>query len=805
MFLVLGALAVTATLDAAQVRGRVISRSTDPVPGATVTITAVGFKKSVTTDASGHFAVTLPEPPPTSGAIRVTAPSFEDVTRRIEDLSRPLEIVLQPKRVFSEAVEVTATRARTGVTPVTFSNVTRDEIERNYWGQDVPIFLSQIPGFYAYNDNGNGIGYSYFTLRGFDMRRTAVSLNGVPLNDAESHGIFFIDLADFLSTTGDIQVQRGVGTNLYGGSAIGGSVDLLTRHPLAERRLRVSSLRGSFDTTRWNVEYDTGLSDDGWAATFRWSRIDTDGYRDQSWVKMWNYFGTVEHYGERSTLRLVFFGGPEDTHLAYLGVPKAYLDGEITGDRRRDRRFNPLTFPDELDHFFQPQEQIIHTFQINKNLTLENTLFYYQGNGYFKQFKSNRWLPEYGLPPFNGPGGLPIDTTDLVRKRTVDEWDGGWIGQLQWTHDGGRGTLQSGLALHLHRGHHYGEVLWAQFYPPQVAPNHRYYDYEVGKRTVQPFVQETWNLGRKWTLLGGVTWTSHRYKLEKDRRKNVHFTETYSFLLPRFGVAWHATDHLNLFANVSRGGREPAFRDIYDPQDFYSERTRLREEKLTDYELGGEYRWSAGFAKLNLYWLHFDNEIVWAGALDDSGVPITANGARSNHRGIELETGWNPRPRWGAHLALSYSLNTFSHFTEFDWDGNPLDHSGNRIAGVPEWLGTLQLSGGYGPVDASLTFRYVGHFYLDNTENLRKHPDLRSAPDFIDRTNDDYLVTNLALRLDLGAAVADLIGAKKASLDVRINNLTDELYTTFGYMNGSEPVWTPAATRSAYAGLTLDW
>jgi len=795
----------SATVWADEIRGRVTTRGGKPVPGAAVTLTVAGRTYSVTAGADGAFTADVPGPLPRVAVVIASAAGMKSSTLTVTRLREPIRVVLEPAQVFSEAIEVTANRATSGRTPVTFSNVTRDEIERSYWGQDVPIFLSQIPGFYAYNDNGNGIGYSYFTLRGFDMRRTAVSLNGVPLNDAEGHGVFFIDLADFLSTTGDIQVQRGVGTTLYGGSAIGGSVDLRTRHPLLERRLRVSAMRGSWDTTRWNVEYDTGLSKDGWAAAFRWSRIDTDGYRDQSWVSMWNYFGTVEHYGNKSTLRLVLFGGPEETHLAYLGVPKAYLDGAITGDRRRDRRFNPLTYPGEIDHFFQPQEQLIHTLQVTKNLTLQNTLYYFQGNGYFKQFKTNRWLPEYGLPSFQGPGGGIIDHSDLIRKRTVDEWDAGWIGQVDWRHGNGRGRFQGGVAVRIHRGHHYGEVLWAQFYPPGTPPDHRYYDYEVGKHTYQPFVQETWELGRDWTLLGGATWTSHRYKLEKDRRKGVHFTQDYSFFLPRVGLGWHPGGHWNLFANVSRGGREPAFRDIYDPQDYYSERTNLEEEKLTDYELGGEYRWKQGFAKLNLYWLHFDNEIVWAGALDDSGVPINANGAVANHRGVELETAWNPSPRWGARLALSYSLNTFSHFTEFDWDGNPLDHSGNRIAGVPDWLGTLQLSGGIGPVDALLTLRYVGRFYLDNTQDERKRPQVRSAPGYIHRVNDDSLVTDLSLRWDLGGTAADWLGARRVGLDLRVNNLTDELYTTFGYMDGAEPVWTPAATRSVYAGLTVDW
>jgi len=793
-----------APAEALELKGHVLGSDNRPVAGAVVAVTQGERSFRAICGAEGEFVLELPDTvlPPlivTSSAPGYTVGQFE-----LNALHTPVELVLVRKQAFSDTVEVTANRAVAGETPVTFSNITREQIDRSYWGQDVPMFLSQVPGFYAYNDNGNGIGYSYFTLRGFDMRRTAVSLNGVPLNDAESHGVFFIDLADFLSTTEDIQVQRGVGTGAYGSSAIGGSVDLMTRHPLTAPRLRATFLGGSWDTYRYNLEYDTGFSENGWGATFRLSKVDTQGYRDQSWVEMWNCFADVEHYGERSSLRITLFGGPEETHLAYYGISKDYLNGKITGDRRRDRRYNPLTWPGEIDHFFQPHFQLQHIYQLSPDLTLENTLFLFTGDGYFKQYKTNRWMPEYGLPPYEDPDEGLVDHTDLIRKRKVNEWDAGWIGQTVWHHLGGRGSLRGGVALRLHNGHHLGTVEWAQHYPPDLPPGHRYYDYEVDKSTAQPFAEESLNLGRAWTLLGGLTWTHHRYEMNKDRVKGVSFTQTYQYLLPRLGLTWRPAKGWSVFANVSRGAREPAFRDIYDPQDYWSERAHLDPEKLSDYELGGERRWKTGYARANLYWLHFTNEIVWAGGLDDSGVPITANGAVSNHRGIELEAGWTPKPRFGAHLALSYSHNTFSKFIQYDWDGNPMDHSGNRIAGIPDWLANLQLTGGWGPMDALLTLRYVGRFYLDNTEDMRKDPAARQEPGYIHRTNDDFFTVDLSFRFDLGQRAARAIAAKKILVDLRINNLSDELYTTFGYMD-DQPYWTPAATRSLYAGVTVDW
>ncbi|MEJ2582267.1 MAG: TonB-dependent receptor, partial [Acidobacteriota bacterium] len=642
----------------------------EPIAGAGIRGTAPGFELSTTTAFDGSFALDLPDPPPSSLRLTVESSGYQTLDLNLTDLEHTQLLSLQAHPLFTSEIEVTGLRAKIGETPVTVGNIDREEIERLYWAQDVPIFLSTTPGFYAYNDSGNGIGYSYFFLRSFDMRRTAVSLNGVPLNDAHSHGLFFIDLADFLSTTGDVQVQRGVGTNLYGGSAIGGSIDLRTRQPLVEPRLRVEAFAGAFNTSRFTLEYDSGLIDEQWAATFRYSRVRSDGYRDQSWVEMWNYFASIVRYGEATTARLNLFGGPETSHLAYEGVSRAYLDGDITGDRRVDRRYNPLEYENEIDEFFQPHFQLVHSWQVNDNLVFQNTFFYFMGDGAFQQFKKDRWFPEYGLEPFPGPDGELIDTTDLVRRREVDEWDGGWIPSVEWSHATGRGSLQAGAAIRLHSGRHFGVVRWAQYYPPELAPDHRYYDYMLDKKTVQPFVQETWRFNRRWNLMAGLTWTSHRYEMHDDKLEGVDFDASFSYLLPRLGLSFHPDERWSLYGNISRGGREPAFRDLYDPQDYWAPPPQdLDPEELTDFELGARYTWRTGGANLNVYYLDFDNAIVWAGGLDNNGDPVTANGAVTEHKGVELDLEWAPRPRWNARLSLAWADNTIVEFFENIWGG----------------------------------------------------------------------------------------------------------------------------------------
>ncbi|MCP4895503.1 MAG: TonB-dependent receptor [bacterium] len=805
LLLVVGLLCGGLPAEATEITGSVISPDGAPIDSASVSIRTDDRDFSVRTRQDGRFVLVLPEGTSAPFLLSIDAAGYASIGLEISDPEQAVRIRLERSGAFHGEIEIIGNRALVGETPVTVSNIGREEIERGYWGQDVPVFLSKVPGFYAYSDAGNDIGYSYFFLRGFDMRRTAVSLNGVPLNDAHSHSVFFIDLADFLSTTGDIQVQRGVGTNLYGHSALGGSVDLKTRTPMTERRLRLATTQGAWNTSRLSLEYDTGLIDDKWAATFRYSRMQTDGYRDQSWTESWNYFGSIEHYGDRSTTRFVMFGGPEDSHLAYDGISKEYLDGEVTGDKRRDRRHNPLTYPNEVDHFFQPHFQLHNSLQLRDDLVLQNSFFYFEGDGFFEQYKTDRYLPEYGMEPFPGPGGELIYETDLVRRRHVDEWDGGWIPYLEWQHGAGRGQLQTGVALRLHSGTHWGETTWAQYYPPDLPPNQRYYDYRLRKQTIQPFVQETWTFNDKWSAMAGLTWTSHRYEMDRDQRKGVELTERYQYLLPRLGVTYRPARDWSLFANVSRGGREPAFRDIYDPQDFwFGDPNDLEPEDLVDYELGAVHVWPTGSAQLNFYWLDFANAIVFAGGLDNNGNPATANGAVVDQKGVEFELAWYPVPRWGGTLGLAYNNAKFTKFSEYGWDGSILDHSSNTVAATPEILGTLQINGGFGPVDLTMVIRHVSEFYLDNTEDNRKAPEVVAEPGYVSKTNEAFTTVDLSARVDLGVGIANLVGAKRILLDARVNNLFDELYTTFGFA-WPDPVWIPAATRSAMVGVIVDW
>ena len=780
---------------AASLTGRVTDSVTgQPIAGAKLEL--LGRALATSAGEDGRFALDVTDWPATLVA---TGSGYRVARVELAQApAEPLALRLDPIVSWSDRIEVTATRAREGVDPATFTNIPQERVAESYWGQDPAILLPDLaPGFNAYNDSGNGIGYSYFTVRGFGQAKTRVTLNGAPLNDAESGELFFIDLADFMSTAGDVQLSRGV----FGLSGIGGALDITTASTALEPSFTLKGDLGSFGTRRFVARYDSGLIGGTWSLLARYSKTRTDGYRDQSWVDMWNTFLSLSRFGTRSTLRINFFGGPEQTHLAYDGIPKGVLDGGLTGNADRDRRANPLNYPGELDNFVQPHFQVLHDFQFDANTRLSQTFYAYRGDGSYDQLRPQQTLAEYDLPDVPQAGGPAISETDLIRKRTVGEWDYGWVPTLSHRH--GPFTLTIAGELHLHDAHHYGEVKWAQYYPPDVAPDHRYYDYRVKKDTETGSVRLAWDAGSRFTLSAGLQLTHERYQLLEDQLKGVSLDPGYTFVLPRLGAVVHLAKEADAYVNVARGGRAPNLAQIYDPEDYYAvPAPRLDPENVIDYEAGVSLRRGAWHARVNGFFMDFKNEIVYAGALDDNGVPIYGNGARSHHTGLEAEGSWSPSRYLGLDGHLSLSRNTFTRYHELGEGGSFLSYDGNRIAGYPDVMGALTARTAFGPGRLSVTARYVGRFYLDNTQDNRNDPAARTQPGYVGLVNPAFTVVDAALAAELPRGFCRKLGASRLGLELRVNNLLDKRYTAFGYVD-TEPLFIPAATRAVYAGLTI--
>jgi iron complex outermembrane receptor protein len=790
-------LAATAAVNAATVSGIVHDAGTGkPVAHARVQVLETAV--ATATDANGSFSIAAPD----SGPITVVvSKSGYEVSRLSFSASpdKPLSVELLPIISLADRIQVTANRAREGTDPVSFTNIPQEQVAETYWGQDPAILLSEVaPSFFAYNDSGNGIGYSYYWIRGFNQAQTRMTLNGAPLNDAEDGELYFIDLADFLSTAGDIQIQRGV----YGLSGIGGAVDITTSPPAMQSSFSLFSAFGSYNTRRLTARFDSGLIDGTWALTARYSKITTDGYREKSWVDMWNYYISLAHFGEASRVRLIMFGGPENTHLAYDGVPRSVLDGGLTGDRDRERRFNPLTYPGEQDHFTQPHFQLVHELAISPQTQLAETLFVFTGSGYYDEYKTDRTLVEYNLPNVTLPDGTVVTTSDLVRRRQVDEWDAGWIPTL--SHTTGDWTITLKGELRFHSGRHYGDVGWAQYYPQGVPPDHRYYDYQVDKRTADLLGTAAWKAGERLTFTVGLEAAQQRYQLSHDKLKEMAFTDVFDFVMPRFGALYSFAPGTDLYFNVARGMHEPAFRTIYDPEDYYGERVTLQPEDVWDWEAGLSLRHRSWRARANLFFMNFSNEIVYAGRLDSSGVPIYGNGAHSRHEGIELDATADPFPYLGFDGALTLSHNTFVSYHDYNSDSSINVYDGNVLGGYPDVLASLTARAKIGRAALAVSGRYVGKFYLDNTDNNRRHPELRQAPGYVALVNPAFTVVDASVNTPLPGTLVRGLGLTHLDLDLRVNNLFDRLYTAFGFIgDDGAPLFIPAATRNIFVGLNL--
>src|SRR6185436_16024240 len=400
-----------------------------------------------------------------------------------------------------------------------------------------------------------GVGYSYLSLRGFDQRRIAVYVNGVPLNDPESQQVYFIDLADLASGLSSLHVQRGTGTALYGSPAVGGVVNLESGALETSRSGWLRLGGGSFGTFRGSGSFTQPLRGGRSSLQLRAAHVRSDGYREPSWTR--HSLGEVSYQqvGDDSVLRVKLFGGPERTQLAYLGVPIANLNGELSGDADQDRRVNPLV-PGEIDNFFQPQLQVLHDLRLRPGLLLKNTLYVILGDGYFRQFSGDlAYAPQGFLPPTAEFPELLL--TDAWRRRAVTKHQWGFLPSLAWEH--ARGRLVAGLELRSAGSHHDGTVSegalctrpaddgsCAQAGPPLRNPL-TLYNYRTGKDSLSAYLRETLRAGDRLNINLELQATHHAFRMSDDRVRDFSFDSGYSFFMPRVGFNWNVDPRLHVY------------------------------------------------------------------------------------------------------------------------------------------------------------------------------------------------------------------------------------------------------------------
>lgn len=715
----------------------------------------------------------------------------------------------QPRYILSD-VTVLTTRAAAEY-PVTFSNVPRADIAATHYGQDTPQLLADLPNVSVYSEGGGGFGYSYLRMRGFGQDRIAVQINGIPLNDAETHEVFWVDLPDFAEDLADLQVQRGVGSSLYGPAAFGGTVNLVTQTPgLGDRPLiRAEGMYGTWNTRRAMVQIQSGKVADRYGVTGRITRMESDGYRFGSWAKLWSYYLAGARFTDAHTTRLLFYGGPEQVHLAYEGVSQDFLDGRITGNKENDRRFNEFQYSGEIDNFFQPHYELHDEWRLAHNLSLDNSLYLFKGDGYYDQWRAGQDPNDYffsGVDP-------NITELDLLRRRNISETDWGWIPRLNIEHRYGETTV--GGESRIHDARHAGIVLWSDHIPFGYGPDYRYYDYELDKRSVSGYVHNLLPVTARLKAMLDVQAVSHTLTMRQDKLWNVTYEKTYRSVTPRAGLNYTLTEADSrrnrpagsVYTSLSFARREPRPRDIYDPQDFWALPLHafnaprfqpradgftyvgpsLAPEKLLNIELGTHWQWPRARVGLNVYHMALTDAIVPYGELDHLGVPKSINAEKTVHDGIELVAAAAPLPALTLSGNLALTQHRFVRHAEYDWSlERMVKRDGNRIGFDPQYTANLRADFSHRGFRTALAVRGVGKQYIDNTQT-----DATAVP------------ASTLLSLELGYRLERVPAIRALELHVRVNNLLDTEYETFGY-NYTEPRYFVGAPRAIYVTTAVE-
>ncbi len=793
-------------------------------PIASVTVRLPTLERETSTDMEGAFQFT--ELPAgrfvvETGAIGYADYRFEiefqnpavNIVRHIElNLIEGLDKIVESPRYVMEEITVTATRA-SSEHPVTFANLTREQIDESSYGQDLPLLLSDLPNVSVYSEGSSGFGYSYLRMRGFAQDRIAVQVNGIPLNDAETHEVFWVDLPDLAEDLADAQVQRGVGSSLYGPAAFGGTVNLVTRTPGIgdSPGVSIEGMYGSWNTRRAMIQFRSGKVRDRYGFVGRITRMESDGYRHDAWARQWSYYLSGANFSGRHTTRAILYGGPEKAHLAYEGVSRNYLDGRVTGDKEHDRRVNVFSYPGEIDNFFQPHYELHDEFKLTEKSQLHNSLYLFRGDGYYDQLRAQQDPREY----FYGPG-VPADSSiDLLRRRNVAETDGGWIPRIVTEHRYGTTTL--GLESRWHAARHDGQVVWSSWSPSGGSPDYRYYDYGIRKQLYSAYAHNLIQLSRRWRGMLDLQFRRVSLQMAHDQLWHVHFENEYSSVNPRLGLLYdlirgdlsHGRPQANLYANISLAQREPRPRDVYDPQDYYSlphhssndSRFRtdgegreyigpsLDPEKILDIEAGTNWQWSAARLGVNFYHMTLTDAIVPYGALDNLGVPLSINAEETLHRGIEFVADFTPV----RHVSLAGNLAlTDHHFVkheEFDWiAGEMVNLGGNKIGFDPQYVGSIRAEFSWHELRAESGLRAVGKQYVDNSQN-----ESTVVP--------AYSIVSLDCGWKINHPAEQL---KAIEPRLRINNLLNSEYESFGY-NYGEPLYFVGSPRSYYFTIGLEF
>lgn len=672
-------------------------------------------------------------------------------------------------------VEVIANRASSR-TPVAFSNISAAELAARNDGRDIPSLLEMTPSIIATGDAGGGIGYSSIRVRGTDASRINITANGVPINDSESHNVYWVNMPDIASSLRDIQVQRGAGTSTNGAAAFGASINMLTDTPATQGSATVSASYGSYNSNKETVKVSSGLIGGHWSVDARVSHIGSDGYIDRASSSLWSYMGQLAYRTDGISVRLLAFGGKERTYMAWDYASKE--DMARYGRRYNpcglytDSQGNPAFYADQCDNFTQHHLQLLFSKSLTPGLMLNATLHYTKGDGYYDQYKTSRTLAEYGLNPFVDADGNTVTKSDLIRLKNNDNDFGGAMINLRY--DGGPLTITGGAATNWHRGRHFGQIKWVRNYVGPINPLQEYYRNIGRKSDSNIFVRADYSLPAGFSAYGDLQYRHIRYTIRgvsdnfdwnTGSMAHLDIARHWNFFNPKIGLTWNHSGH-RAYASWSVAHKEPT-RDNFTDSDpaHYPEA-----ERMFDYEIGYSFNGSPLFsAGVNLYLMDYKDQLVATGQLSDTGNAISVNVPRSYRAGIEMQGTLRPAGWFDWQINATLSRNRIRDFVEYIYEDewtNPIaiPRGDTPIAFSPSFILHNAFNFRAAGFEASLMSRYVSAQYMNNA---------RSA----EARLDPYFVSDLSLAYTF----TTLPAIKDLRVGVTIYNIFNEKYCNNGY------------------------
>ena len=756
-----------------------------PLQGVSVSIPSAN--NGVHTNANGQYRFTIPS----KGQYTLQASylGFKIFTASINANGNTIQtdILLEETGLFVKPVEITSLRAGEH-SPFTQSTLTAEDIKKQNLGQDLPLLLNQQPGVVTNSDAGTGIGYTGIRVRGSDITRINVTANGIPINDAESQGTFFVNMPDFASSVSSIQLQRGVGTSTNGAGAFGASLNLSTNDFRDKAYGEISNSYGSFNSWKHTVKAGSGLINDHFTIDARLSKISSDGYIDRASSDLRSFYTSAAYISKNTAIRLNVFSGKEKTYQAWNGVPFDSLKTHRTYNSA-GQRSDGSYYDNETDNYQQDHYQLFLNQSINSRLDFNVAGHYTRGRGYYEQYREGEAFADYGIadPVING---APVSTTDLIRQLWLDNDFYGGIFSVNYKGDKLNWSLGGGW--NRYEGSHYGKIIWAQY---AIDKDHKWYDNDAFKRDLNVYWKGEYKLTSALRLFADMQYRTVKYNIDGfDDNPHLIQHNDYNFFNPKAGISYTLNDRQEVYASFAVGNKEPN-RDDFEA----GVNNTPKHETLRDVEAGYSYRTGNLVLQATAYYMDYKNQLVQTGQLNDVGAYTRTNIPKSYRAGLELQGSARIGHLFtiSANAALSRNkVKDFSNFVD-NWNSGLQDtvtYNNSDIAFSPSFIGGYTLTAK--PVrnlEISLLGKYVSRQYMDNTSTKA-------------RSLDGYYTNDLRINYIIPQPLF-----KELGLQFMLINIWDKKYTpngwTYAYkadgVEKSDNGYYPMAGTNFFVGVNI--